>query len=130
VAHRRERAERGRHHSRALCAVRRVPRLLAPSWAWWQRLGAIVGTSLVFEVTRYVSAIGRTDISDVMTNTTGGLIGLGLLTLAHHWFGSRTAWVMTRICGIGTIILMLAAAAFVALPPHFQPGPGVRRHTG
>jgi glycopeptide antibiotics resistance protein len=104
--------------------------LLAPSWAWWQRLAAIAGTSLAFEVTQYVLAIGRSDISDVMTNTAGGLLGLGLLALARHRFGSRTATVMTRICGVGTIVVVFAAAAFIVSPLHFQLGPGVRRHTG
>ena len=104
--------------------------LLAPTWAWWQRLGVIAGTSLAFEVTQYVLAIGRSDISDVMTNTVGGLLGLGLLALARRRFGSRTASVMTRICGVGTIILVFVAAAFVLSPLHFQLGPGVRRHTG
>lgn len=104
--------------------------LLVPSWAWWQRLGVIVGTSLMFEVTQYVLAIGRSDLSDVMSNTAGGLIGLGLLALARHRFGSRTAMVMTRICGVGTVILVFAAVAFVASPLHFQPGPGVRRPPG
>ena len=38
----------------------------------------IAGLSLCFEIIQYVFAIGATDITDVITNTIGGIIGVSL----------------------------------------------------
>lgn len=43
----------------------------------WKAL-PIVLTSLVFEVVQYVLAIGAADITDVITNSSGGILGLGI----------------------------------------------------
>jgi glycopeptide antibiotics resistance protein len=90
--------------------------LLAPSWAWWKTACAVAGASLVLEVTQYVFGIGSSDVTDVITNTVGGLAGLGLLALARRRLGTRTTTVMTRVCSVGTVLVLLASAIFVAAP--------------
>jgi glycopeptide antibiotics resistance protein len=90
--------------------------LLAPSWRSWKVAGVLVGASVVLEVAQYVLAVGRSDITDVVVNTAGGLAGLGLLALARRRYRARTAAVMTRVCAIGTLLALLAIAIFVALP--------------
>lgn len=97
--------------------------LLAPSWAWWMTACAVAGPSLVLEVTQYVFGIGSSDVTDVITNTVGGLAGLGLLVLARRRLGTRTATVMTRVCSIGTVLILLASAILVAAPLRHAPRP-------
>jgi glycopeptide antibiotics resistance protein len=75
-----------------------------------------VGASVVLEVAQYVLAVGRSDITDVVVNTAGGLAGLGLLALARRRYRATTPVVMTRVCAIGTLLALLAIAIFVALP--------------
>lgn len=36
----------------------------------------IIGISLIFELLQYVFSIGATDITDVITNSVGGIVGL------------------------------------------------------
>lgn len=43
---------------------------------YWKIL-IVVGLSLFFEITQYVLSIGATDITDLITNTLGGIIGIG-----------------------------------------------------
>ena len=38
----------------------------------------IIGLSLLFEIIQYVSSIGASDITDLITNTIGGLCGMVL----------------------------------------------------
>jgi glycopeptide antibiotics resistance protein len=95
--------------------------LIAPSWPWWRLGGVVAGTSLLFEVTQWVLSVGSCDITDLIVNTAGGLAGLGLLTLARRRLQDRTSTVVTRICAIGTVLFILAAAIFIASPLHYAP---------
>jgi glycopeptide antibiotics resistance protein len=90
--------------------------LLAPARACWTAIGAAAGTSLALEATQYVLAVGRSDITDVLVNTAGGLIGLGVLALAQRRLQARTAKVMTRICSIGTAVTVLSAGLYLTSP--------------
>jgi glycopeptide antibiotics resistance protein len=90
--------------------------LLAPSWRWWNVAGVLVGASVALEVAQYVLAVGRSDITDVIVNTAGGLAGLGLVVMARRRYEAKTAAVMTRVCLVGTVIAVVAVGVFVALP--------------
>jgi glycopeptide antibiotics resistance protein len=90
--------------------------LLAPSWRWWRVAAVLVGASLALEVAQYVLAVGRSDITDVIVNTAGGLAGFALLVMARRRYQARTAAVMTRFCVVGTVLAVVAVAVFVALP--------------
>ena len=95
--------------------------LLAPAWPWWKATIAITGASLTLEVAQFALAVGSSDLTDVITNTAGGLIGLVLLAIARRRLGVRTTQVMTRVCAGATALLLIATAAFVASPLSFGP---------
>ena len=90
--------------------------VLAPARRWWTAAVAVAGTSLVLEVAQYVLAVGRSDTTDVIVNTGGGLAGLGLLALARRRLGARTATVMTQVCSIGTAFALLAGGLYLVSP--------------
>ena len=90
--------------------------LLAPRWPWWAAPGTIAGASFALEVTQYVLAVGRSDTTDVIVNTVGGLVGLGLLALARHTLAARTATVMTQICSIATVLALLGGGLYLVSP--------------
>ncbi|MCC2032698.1 VanZ family protein [Microbacterium allomyrinae] len=95
--------------------------LLAPSWAWWKAGGVLVGASLVLEVTQHLLSTGSFDTTDLIVNTAGGLVGLGLLTLVRRRLGGRTTVVMARFSVITTVLAVLAVGIFVASPMHYGP---------
>ena len=64
---------------------------------------------------------GSFDTTDIIVNTAGGLVGLGLLALARRRLQARTAVVMTRVCLIGTVVSLIAVGIFVASPLHYRP---------
>jgi glycopeptide antibiotics resistance protein len=99
--------------------------LLAPAWPWWKSTTAIAGASLTLEVAQFALAVGSSDLTDVITNTAGGLIGLTLLAVVRRRLGERAARVVTRVCAGVTVLTLIATAAFVASPFSFGPQPDV-----
>lgn len=86
-----------------LAARRRGARLILP----------VLGTSVAFEVVQLVFGIGASDITDVITNTAGGLLGLGIGWLGFRVLGARAQrWLLV---GLILLLVVLAASFFVWL---------------
>lgn len=100
--------------------------LLAPSVRWWKAAATVAAASLTFEVTQYVLAVGSSDLTDVLVNTAGGVLGFGLLVLARRRLGAGTGAVMGRICAIATVVALVAGAVVVASPLSFGTPQDVR----
>jgi glycopeptide antibiotics resistance protein len=63
--------------------------LLAVSWSWWRLVGVMAAVSGLLEVTQYVLAVGSSDLSDVISNTAGGCIGMAMVALAGRPLAPR-----------------------------------------
>ena len=94
---------------------------LARSWRWWMLTAVFLGASLVLEITQHLIATGSFDTSDLISNTAGGLAGLGLLALARRRFGARLPAIGIRVAVIGTAVALVAIAAFIASPLRYAP---------
>ncbi len=68
----------------------------------------VISASLILEVTQYILAVGRTDVTDLLTNTCGGIIGIFLYWLAIKIFGSRKRidFIITILATIVTIVIV------------------------
>ena len=86
-----------------LCMFRREPRFGA-------KLLILAGTSLSFELLQYALAIGRTDITDLITNTCGGLLGIAFYHLLAKLLRSRL-----RTNTVLTVLAALATCAVVGI---------------
>ena len=72
---------------------------------FWRRLAIILGFSLAAEMIQFVFAIGVTDITDVITNTAGGFLGLILYDLLNTFVDTKK--LDRSIVIAGTILLAL-----------------------
>ena len=63
--------------------------MLMPKVKLYAKIMMITGTSFLLETTQYVLAIGRSDITDVLTNTVGGLLGLIVYLMVARLIGNR-----------------------------------------
>lgn len=63
--------------------------MLLPKGRFHGKLAVIAGTSLLLETAQYVLAIGRSDITDLLTNTSGGLLGLALYCIIARLLRNR-----------------------------------------
>ena len=70
--------------------------------------------SFAVEIIQFVLAIGRTDITDIITNTLGGLIGLALYRLGNKYIDDRKLdWFIVVAGGILLIALILVRVLFL-----------------
>lgn len=95
--------------------------LLAPGWPRWKTVFTVAGASLTLEVAQHVLAVGSSDVTDLITNTAGGLAGLGLFVVVRRRLGARTVPAMTRVCSVVTVLALLATAIVVVSPLSFAP---------
>ena len=79
--------------------------------------------SLTAEVIQYVLAIGVSDITDVITNTLGGLLGLMAYDLARRHIRKESLDRLIVTAGIGLLAILLLFLAVLELRH------GVRYHS-
>lgn len=74
---------------------------------FWIKVLITVGISMGFEVVQYILAIGRSDITDLITNACGGIVGIGVYYMIVKLFGSRKCanQMITIIASIVTIVV-------------------------
>jgi glycopeptide antibiotics resistance protein len=63
--------------------------------------------SLAAELIQYIFAIGATDITDVITNTFGGLIGLGVFSLCNKFISHEKLEKILISVGVLMLVLIL-----------------------
>ena len=64
-------------------------------------LPACVGSfllSLVFEVTQYIRMLGTSDLTDLLTNTLGGIIGAGMFCLCQRIWSEKAGCFLSMLC--------------------------------
>jgi len=84
--------------------------------SFWRKLTFVCMASLAVELTQFVFAIGATDITDVITNTSGGLVGLLLYDLANKYIDTEK---LDRfLVVVGAILLVLLILLMGALLSH------------
>ncbi|EGT5164424.1 glycopeptide resistance protein VanZ1 [Clostridioides difficile] len=64
-------------------------------------------TSLVFETLQYIFALGASDITDLIGNTLGGIIGIAVFMLLSKKFKNNTIKIINVLALIVTIIVVL-----------------------
>jgi glycopeptide antibiotics resistance protein len=104
--------------------------LLAPRWSWLRIVVASALTSIALEVAQYILAIGSSDITDVILNTTGAALGVVVLAVARRGLRGRAGRVVLVACAVGTAAAVLLAALAVASPVRFGPPHDVRAPRG
>jgi glycopeptide antibiotics resistance protein len=80
---------------------------------FWRKLALVLILSLAVEATQFVLAIGITDITDVITNTFGVLIGLVLYDLCTKHYDSDKLDRFIAVTVASILILFLLLRIFV-----------------
>lgn len=80
--------------------------MLKPDWSFPQKVLPVFGLSLFYEVVQYLFAIGASDITDLITNTAGGVVGLLLFALFQKCLKEKTGKVLNLLASIATLLLL------------------------
>ena len=62
--------------------------------------------SLSLELSQYIFGLGASDITDLITNTTGALVGVGLYSLLKKIFKEKTDKIILVLASIVTILFI------------------------
>lgn len=76
--------------------------MLKSKWSFAKKVLPIIGLSLAFEVIQFVFAVGRSDITDILDNTLGGVIGIASYALLDKIFQNKTSKIVNILALIIT----------------------------
>lgn len=81
--------------------------MLKSKWSFAKKVLATVVLTLAFEITQFIFAIGRADITDVLSNTLGGIIGIGSYALLSKVLKGKTNKVLNVLAAVLTALAIL-----------------------
>lgn len=83
--------------------------MLRKDWKSLRKIGIIAGISFTFEILQYIFSIGATDITDLITNTFGGILGLGMYRIFYKILKTeeKTNRIL-NVLGLSGTILVIA----------------------
>lgn len=76
-------------------------------WNFFQKVLPIFLVSLSYEIVQYIFAIGGSDITDLIGNTLGGIIGIGLFVVIEKILGKNTVKIINVLATIGTVFIVI-----------------------
>lgn len=79
-----------------------------------ETLVIVCSFSITIEILQFVFAIGATDITDIITNTIGGILGYGVYTSFNKIFGNKTDKLLVNV-GIIIFVIFLVSVLFLVL---------------
>jgi glycopeptide antibiotics resistance protein len=98
--------------------------VLFKKWGWRRKLLSLASVSLTLEVLQFIFRIGAFDVTDIITNTTGGMLGLLLFEAIEKVFnnGPRSQNFINAIATVGTAttIALLVLLKLNMLPIRYQ----------
>ncbi|MCI9975372.1 VanZ family protein [Clostridioides difficile] len=81
--------------------------MLKEEWSFIKKVVPIFLTSLVFETLQYIFAIGASDITDLIGNTLGGIIGIAVFVLLSKIFKDKAIKIINILALIVTVVVIL-----------------------
>jgi len=98
--------------------------ILFRRWTWKNQFLFFFLTSLMFETLQFIMRIGAFDITDIITNTSGGLIGLLIYKVIEKLFNNsvKARSFINIVATIGTVVMvsLLILLKLRMLPIRYQ----------
>lgn len=69
--------------------------------------------SLSFEVAQYILMAGTSDLTDLITNTLGGIVGIAVYCLCQRIFRDKTRNILSWLCIPATLVFCFVAAYLI-----------------
>jgi glycopeptide antibiotics resistance protein len=87
--------------------------MIKSPWSFVKGVLTAAGISALFEILQFVFAIGRADVTDLISNTIGGIVGIGVYALLAKFLKSRANKALNIIAAIITAALLLFVAVLL-----------------
>ena len=85
--------------------------ILKPEGKKWKKIIVIACISAGLEIMQYILAIGASDITDIINNSIGGILGLFAFSLLSRILGRRTYGILkilALLCTMGILCILIA----------------------
>ncbi len=73
---------------------------------WLKKAVPVLGVSLAYEAAQYILAVGGSDVTDLLLNTAGGILGFALFGVLQKLLKGRTVPVLNLLALVGTIFVL------------------------
>jgi glycopeptide antibiotics resistance protein len=90
-------------------------------WSFARKVIPVIGLTFAFEILQFIFALGRSDVTDILGNTLGGIIGLGLYALFFAILKNRTLRIVT-IVAVAATVCIVARFAYLFYLSYFVMG--------
>lgn len=81
--------------------------MIFENWGFFRKTAPIFAVSLLYEAMQYIFAIGAIDITDLIGNTLGGVVGIAIYHILQRLLGKRTIKILNILAAIGTVLIIL-----------------------
>ena len=75
----------------------------------------VFAVSLMYEVLQYCFAIGASDITDLLGNTLGGIIGIGIFAVCSKILGEKTVRILNILAAVGTAAVVVLLVLLIVV---------------
>lgn len=89
--------------------------MLKPEWSFVKKITPCFWVSLLFEVLQFIFAIGASDITDLIGNTLGGIIGIGIFYILQKIFKTKTIKLLNILALISTIVIIILLTLIIII---------------
>ncbi|GAA0864741.1 VanZ family protein [Paraclostridium tenue] len=87
--------------------------MITDKWSVLKKILSIAGVSLSYEVLQFIFAIGAFDITDLIGNTFGGVVGIAIYYFISKLFKSNQK--MNKVLNIIALILTILIVLFLTI---------------
>ncbi len=87
--------------------------MLFMEWGVFKKVFTIFAVSSLYEILQYIFAIGGSDITDLINNTLGGIIGIVIYFIFKKIFKEKTTKILTILAFICTVVTVLFLALLI-----------------
>ena len=81
--------------------------MLKSKWSFVKKILPIIGIAFAFEVIQFIFAMGRSDITDLLGNVLGGIIGIEIYALLYKILKCRTGLIVNILALAVTVCVLL-----------------------
>ena len=80
--------------------------MLKPNWGFLKKVLPAFGISFLYETLQFILGIGATDITDLISNTVGGIAGIGFVFVLSRLLKNKAEKVINILAVTGTVCLV------------------------
>ena len=89
--------------------------MLADNWKFIKMAAVPFGISLVYEIIQYIFAVGACDITDLINNTLGGIVGILIFKLRRRVLGDKAFKVVNIFSSVCVVLIVIMMGALIFL---------------